>query len=159
MLFSLTATRPHTSATGYGAGPPPSREAQGRKRRFNENADAPFLVCPHFFYCSVAVALRFMACCSSCHAANSRLPSSLSKYACISGNKLRARASSSWSGIQHLCAPIHRRTVPYMISFFSGAPMRGRYINIGAYTLTSTFLPHRFFPVPSPFWLCYTADN
>ena len=52
-----------------------------------------------FLYCPVAVALRFMACCSSCHAANSRLPSSLSKYACISGNKLRARASSSWSGI------------------------------------------------------------
>ena len=135
MLFSLTAARPHISATGCGAGPPPSREAQGRKIQFNKTADAPEKVCPQFFYCPVAVALRFMACCSSCHAANSRLPSSLSKYACISGNKLRARASSSWSGIQHLCAPIHRRTVPYMISFFSGAPMRGHYINIGAYTL------------------------
>ena len=45
----LTATRPHISATEYGAGPPPNREAQGRKRRFNENADAPEKVCPHFF--------------------------------------------------------------------------------------------------------------
>ena len=31
--------------------------------------------------------------------------------------------------------------------------------DIGACTLTSTFLPHCFFPVPSPFWLCYTADK
>ena len=33
LLFSLTATRPPISATGWSANPPPSREAQGRRSR------------------------------------------------------------------------------------------------------------------------------
>ena len=37
--FSLTVTKASISATGYGAGPPPSREAHGKGKRLNNQKE------------------------------------------------------------------------------------------------------------------------
>ena len=66
--------------------------SQLRSASFWQWQTGAFNPCSRLFY----VLCFCSACCFAFHSAYSRCPSSLSKNACISGSRTRARASTSW---------------------------------------------------------------
>ena len=82
-----------------------------------------------FAYADLSAVLIFIFFCSTFHSSNSRLPSSVSKKAWISGKKHLASASNSCFGILHLFAAIRQH---------------GCHFVVGQSSFTSSFQSHCF---------------